>query len=226
MDRAFSGESGLVQSFADLGGVWGVHGAYTFYTLHRFDIRRAVLADCWFSETVMQRAPEHSHLELVQGDFRDSQVRDRIGRVDALFLFDVLLHQVHPDWNEVLEMYAGTSDRFLIFNQQYIESERTVRLLDLGEREYFENVPHDPDNPAYRDLFERLDLPEPGLDRTWRESPSIWQWGITDLDLREKMSSLGFKETWHENCGQFMNLKRFENHAFLFERRSGAGSER
>jgi len=33
IDAAF--EKGGISSFADLGGVWGVHGAYTFYLLSK-----------------------------------------------------------------------------------------------------------------------------------------------------------------------------------------------
>ena len=69
---------------------------------------------------------------------------DQVGRVDAIFLFDVLLHQVAPDWDTILEMYAKNVRVFGIYNQQWTGADTTVRLLDLGEEEYFRNVPVDP----------------------------------------------------------------------------------
>jgi hypothetical protein len=42
---------------------------------------------------------------------------------------------------------------------------------------------------------------------------NIWQWGITDDDLVEKMQSLGFERVHYENCGRFGTLPNTENHA-------------
>lgn len=54
-------------------------------------------------------------------------------------------------------MYAKNVRCLLIYNQQWIGSTTTVRLLDLGEKHYFRNVPHSKLNKAYRDLFQKLD---------------------------------------------------------------------
>ena len=103
--------------------------------------------------------------------------------MDAIFLFDVLLHQVAPDWDTILEMYAKNVRVLGIYNQQWTGSDTTVRLLDLGEKEYFRNVPVDPTNETYKGLFTKLDQKHPYADRLWRDVHSIWQWGITDDDL-------------------------------------------
>jgi hypothetical protein len=206
-------------SFADLGGVWGVDGAYTFYTLERYQPARAVLVDTDFTPAVLERQRRFPGLSLIESNFGAADVPGRVGPVDAVFLFDVLLHQVAPDWDQVLEMYAPSTRAFAVFNQQFLASEKTVRLLDLGEDEYFRNVPHDRAHPTYRALFDHPDEIHPQHGRRWRDVHNVWQWGIVDDDLLAVMKRLGFKLEYFRNCGQFGDLPNFENHAFLFRRR-------
>lgn len=198
IDRAFT--SCRIESFADLGAVWGVEGAYTFRALDKYPVKEAVLVDGRITPTVAARANSYPQLRVIEGNFEDQEIADKVGNVDALFLFDVLLHQVSPDWDTILDMYAKNVRCLLIYNQQWIGSTTTVRLLDLGEKHYFRNVPHSKLNKAYRDLFQKLDKKHPDHDKPWRDIPDIWQWGITDADLESKASELGFKLLYKEDC--------------------------
>jgi len=203
-------------SFIDLGGVWGVNGAYTFYTLDRYTISQGYLVDTHLNDTVKGKQDQYPHLRLISGNFGSSDVVKQLQPVDAIFLFDILLHQVSPDWDEILEMYAPLTTCFVIYNQQFMASETTVRLLDLGKEQYFENVPFGQDTPLYRDLFENMHAMNTEHQRIWKDIHNVWQWGITDHDLRTKMTSLGFTERYYKNCGQFGKLANFQNHAFIF----------
>ncbi|HEX7323122.1 MAG TPA: class I SAM-dependent methyltransferase [Mycobacterium sp.] len=214
IDQAFS--SFGVQSFADLGGIWGVEGAYTFHALDRYKVTDAVLVDTNISETVAASAKNYPQLRLINGNFGSQAVVDQVGRVDAIFLFDVLLHQVAPDWDIILELYAKNVRVFVIYNQQWTGSDTTVRLLNLGEKEYFRNVPADPKQEPYKNLFKKLDQKHPFADRTWRDVHSIWQWGITDHDLESTAARLGFKPVYKKWGGKFG--ENFENQAFIFAR--------
>ena len=207
-----------LHSFADLGGVWGVEGGYTFYTLEKHSVSAAALVDTHPTAAVTERARKFPQLSLVTGNFGDETIAGQVGDVDAVLLFDVLLHQVAPDWDRVLEMYAPQTRCFIIYNQQWTGSEETVRLLELGEEEYFKNVPHDRTEEPYVSLFLKLDEKHPDHDRPWRDVHHIWQWGITDVDLRAKVESLGLRLQFMKNCGPFGNLEHFENHAFVFSR--------
>jgi len=109
IERAF--ERCRVRSFADLGGVWAVDGGYTFFALERFDIERAYLVDEDHTDAVRERAEGFTGLELVTANFGARTTADRLGSVDAVILFDVLLHQVAPDWDEILELYAPAPAR-------------------------------------------------------------------------------------------------------------------
>ncbi|MBI9077609.1 MAG: hypothetical protein JEZ02_19555 [Desulfatibacillum sp.] len=205
-------------SFADLGGIWDVDGAYTFHALENHDVSRACLVDTDFTDKALARAEKFSSLQTIKDNFGRPQTLKKIGQVDAVFLFDVLLHQVNPNWDEILEMYAQICSCFVIFNQQWTGGRNTVRLLDLGEEAYFANVPHNPEHPNYAGLFDRLDQIHPQHNRKIRDIHNIWQWGITDTDLIVKMKELGYALHYFKNCGHFKNLDNFQNHAFVFSK--------
>lgn len=118
IDRAFT--SCRIESFADLGAVWGVEGAYTFRALDKYPVKEAVLVDGRITPTVAARANSYPQLRVIEGNFGDQEIADKVGNVDALFLFDVLLHQVSPDWDTILDMYAKNVRCLLIYNQQWI----------------------------------------------------------------------------------------------------------
>jgi hypothetical protein len=164
----------------------------------------------------------HPRLQLINANFGDAQIPRSIGAVDTIFLFDVLLHQVAPNWDDVVRMYAKTTRSFIVYNQQYIGGPKTVRLLDLGEEEYFRNVPHPRDQEPYQTLFHKLDELHPRHKKPNRDIPNIWQWGITDADLVRVMSEQGFEQTYYKNYGIWGGLKNFEGHAFAFVKRSFA----
>ncbi len=206
------------RSFADLGGVWRVHGGYTFYALKNRQIERAYLVDTNFTPRVMLRRLLHPRLKLVHSNFGDAAVPRTLGAVDTVFLFDVLLHQVSPNWDEILRMYANATRSFIIYNQQYL-GPKTVRLLDLGEEEYFRNVPHPREQEPYASLFQRLDQLHPEHKRPYRDIHNIWQWGIRDEDLVRVMGDLGFQQVYYRNHGMWGNLKNFEGHSFVFVKR-------
>jgi glycosyltransferase involved in cell wall biosynthesis len=207
-------------SFADLGGVWGVDGAYTYYTLSEYGARDAFLVDFNFTETSILKSQAEGTLRLIRGHFGEEPVVQQIGNVDAIFLFDVLLHQVNPDWNEVLKAHSEHTRYFVVYNQQWTGSEHTVRLLDMGRDEYFKNVPPGiKEHPAYTALFDKMNEEiHPGEKRVWRDNPAVWQWGITDRDLIETMDKLGYEMQYYKNCGRFGSLPNFENHGFVFQK--------
>lgn len=207
------------KSFADLGGCWGVDGVYTFYALGAHPVQRAVLVDTDLTEPCKARAAGAPALSLLEGNFGQPEIAARVGEVDAIFMFDILLHQVKPDWDELLAMYASRTKYFVIFNQQWTGPGRKLRLLDLGRGEYFRNVPHSETEPLYADLFSRLDSIHPQHQRPWRDVHNIWQWGIADVDLTETLGALGFDLVYQKDCGRFGTLPNFANHAFVFRRR-------
>lgn len=206
-------DSKNISSFADLGGVWGVDGGYTFHILSNYYIKKAYLFDLHISEIVFSKAINYPQLKLYELDFGSDEAVSKISNVDVILLFDVLLHQVNPDWDEVLAKYAPKTNYFVTYNPQF-DAEKTVRLLDLGKEEYFKQIPHKPtDTHHYGLLFT-------DRDGEVRNSRSIWQWGITDDDLRNVMKKLNFKEI-HFFVDRPWGKSKFTSKGFIFKKVKG-----
>lgn len=207
-----------LRSFADLGGIWAVDGGYAFYALETHRLQNACIVDYTFTPAVAKWGERYPGLRTIRGNFGTESIANQVGNVDAVFMFDVLLHQVNPDWDAVLATYAKRVNCFVILNQQYL-ARKTFRLLDRGRDEYFKHVPHtDQEVEDYRHAFEKPNAIHPVIGCTYRDNPSIWQWGITDGDLIAKMNTLGFTLQYFKNCGNPWPMKHVENHAFVFQR--------
>lgn len=206
------------ESVVDLGGVWGVEGGYLFHALSTKPLTRAVMVDTHPTETFLAKAANYPQLEVLTGNFGDPDIARRVGHADAVILFDVLLHQVRPDWDDVIRTYAELSNTLIIYNQQWTGAGVTQRLLDMGEAEYFRNVPHRQNQDPYRNLFDRLDEKHPDHDRTWRDVHHIWQWGITDDDLIATAEGCGMRPIHRVDLGRAFRLTNFRNRGFIFTR--------
>ncbi|MFN2521474.1 MAG: hypothetical protein ABR525_10580 [Candidatus Limnocylindria bacterium] len=200
------------RSVADLGGVWAVDGGYA---ARRPGVERVALVDEDFTPTVTARAGGDPVVELIGGNFSDPAIAGRVGRVDVVLLFDVLLHQVRPDWDEVLDLYSERTRCFVIVQPTYAGEGPAVRLLDLGVERYLETVP---DVPIHQEALARLDETNGRRGRPWRDVHDIWQWGITDDALRDKLGRLGFGLVHHEATGAWQGLARFADAAYVFVR--------
>ena len=154
-------------------------------------------------------------MEVLDASFSNPETVAEVGQVDAIFLFDVLLRMVDPDWDQVLELYAPATSSFVITNPQWEEGETSVRLIDLGREQYLQAVPP---WDAHRELFDRLDEWHEGQERRYRDSNLVWQWGIIDADLRAKLEELGFslEQEWSLNAPP--ETKGFVNRTFVFTR--------
>ncbi len=204
-------------SVADLGGVWAVDGGYAFHAAGRPGVGRVALVDEDFTETVTARAARGRVVELIGGNFGDPRVAERVGRVDVVLLFDVLLHQVRPDWDDVLDLYAARTGCFVIVQPTYAGDGPAIRLLDLGVERYLAAVP---DVPIHHEALGRLEEINERRGRPWRDVHDIWQWGITDAALRAKLDRLGFAVAHHESPGRWRGLSEFDDSAYVFVRRS------
>jgi hypothetical protein len=54
--------------------------------------------------------------------------------------------------------------------------------------------------------------------RPYRDSPAIWQWGITDADLEAKMGALGFHLDREWRLNPPPGSEGFINKTFVFSR--------
>jgi hypothetical protein len=187
--------------------------------MQKSHVERGVLVDTDFPMELEDRITRYPRLQLVRGDFTTPEVSTRLGNLDLILLFDVLLHQANPPWDEVLSTYAGIARCMAIYNQQYVLENASVRLTSLQLEEYLTLAPRGREE-VYRYVYAHGDEIHPTYKKPWRDIHNIFQWGITDDDLHAKMTALGFREVYFANLGRFSNLAAFENHAFIFVRDS------
>ena len=208
-----------IQSFADLD--MGPLGRHAFYAMDKPTVRQGVLADARRSRprdqlvSAIEHAAERPGMRIVDGDVFDPATVAEIGNVDGVFMFNLLLHTVAPDWDRVLELYAPTTRCLVIANPQWQEGEQTVRLIDLGRERFLEAVPA---SERHRLLFDRLDEWHSGEGRPHRDAMSIWQWGITDVGLTERLEALGFRLVYDRHHGPFPGAAGFVSKTFVFRR--------
>ena len=208
-----------IASFASL-EVASAYGQYAFYALDKPSVERGVLLDVRASRprghllSAIELAAERPGMELLDSDFSNPDTVAEVGQVDTVFLFDVLLRMVDPDWDQVLELYAPATSSFVITNSQWM-GDTTVRLIDLGREKYAKAVPS---WEAHRELFERIDDWHEGQERRYRDSNHVWQWGITEADLQGKMEQLGFALQREWTLDQPPDTEGFVNRTFAFTR--------
>jgi hypothetical protein len=203
-----------IRSFADLGGIGQVFGQYAFYAADKPGVESGVLADLKINDWARAQAASCG-LRCVDGDFSKPETIAEIGAVDAVFLFDVLLHTVDPDWDELLARLANSCRCMVIANPQWQKGE-TVRLLELGRKRFLRAVPP---TKNHQEIFDRLDEWSPRFNRPLRDAMHIWQWGITDRDLVDTMTTLGFECVRREPLNAFGGAKGFLNTTFVFDSR-------
>jgi hypothetical protein len=189
------------RSVADLGGVWAVEGGYARYALTLPGVDEAVLVDTGITDTVRRAAAADPRLRLVAGEFGTEAGVDAVGNVDVVLLLDVLLHQVDPDWDEVLRRYAARA-RCIVIVEPTWTGEEVVRLWDLGEEGYRANTPADGAIPDWS----QLDELHPRYGRPYRDVHEYWQWGLPDRARRELLEGLGWSCVYWADHGQWRDV--------------------
>ena len=186
------------RSFADLGACWGVDGAYAFHAaaLCGNELDRAVIVDGNLTPLTRERAREHPRIDLVEALLGSRQALDAVGEVDALIMYDILLHQVKPDWNRFLLNWLPQTNVLIVFNQNWLKTPQTVRFVDRGVDWYYRNVYVWEDDWNTRERLEswfdrHQERDEDG--RLERDNHWYWQFGIRPLELIDLLARNGFE---------------------------------
>ncbi len=186
------------RSFADLGGCWGVDGAYAFHAaaLCGNELDRAVIVDGALTPLTRERAKAHARVELVEALLGSRQALDAVGEVDALIMFDILLHQVKPDWDRFLLNWLPRASTLIVYNQNWLKTPRTIRFVDRGVDWYYRNVHVWEDDWNTRERLESWFDRHRERDRNGRRERDnhwYWQFGIRPLELIRLLARHGFE---------------------------------
>lgn len=211
------------RTFADIGGCWGVHAAYTVDVLSKNAIDKAYVADGNVNDQSRAAGRPYPQLEFREGLFNERSFIKPFPEVDVLLMYSILLHQANLDWDDFLESWSPKARVIVVYNQMWKRDE-TVRFVDHGLDWYLENV-YFTNRQTIIDWFGRLDETH-SSGRKWRDMHHYWQVGITTEDLIAKMRSLGFRLDLFENFGPFHHRKTpwFQNEGFIFVRDAPAAA--
>ncbi|MFQ6677350.1 MAG: hypothetical protein ACE5D0_03425 [Fidelibacterota bacterium] len=220
IDRLFELTDGDIKTIADLGGIYKIHGAYSFYTIQKHNVDKVIQVDTELTQEYLDLSKNNSKITSLELNFTDANAISKIVNVDAIYLFDVLLHQVDPDWDEVLELYSHKTKYFVIFNQMFNKTDKTIRLLDLGFDEYFQHVPFEREHPLSQHLINKTYKINAEHGKIWRDVHHVFQWGITVKDLIDKMEKMNFELLYRKFHGKFSYSDSFDDYAFIFQKNS------
>lgn len=213
IDQAF--QKYQIKTLLDAGGCWGVHGGYTLYALSKYKLDKAIIIDDNPTKTSKIRGAKYPQLDFIQGDFGSAEIIGSVGKVDAVILFDVLVHQANPDWNVILERYSKITNAFIVYHQTYTDDMLT-RLWDLGPEGFVKNTPMS--EQKFNEIKDKLDQIHPRFQKPYRDIHYYWQWGIPEQSLCSTLADLGFSLDLSAECGHYTGLPKFKNKAFLFSR--------
>lgn len=201
-----------IKSIVDLGACWGVHGGYMFHALDNGKIERAYIVDGHLTDPTIEKAKDYPQLQLIGGALGDRKIADRIGNVDAIIMYDIILHQVAPNWDEFLSIWGAKTKNLIIYNQNWTKGDDVIRFIDKGPDWFIENVPHT-NADGVRNWFKKHDEFNADTGGKMRDVHYFWQWGIPLERLTEKLEQLGFtidlaaRDTlWSDNVSNDMIL--------------------
>jgi hypothetical protein len=85
------------KSFADIGALWGVHGANTFIA-EETGASRSVAVDVYpeTPEFKKEKGARNSNVEFIQGDINSDETTSKIGSCDVVLCAGVLYHTPDP----------------------------------------------------------------------------------------------------------------------------------
>lgn len=217
IDRALNRAPDIKIS-ADLGACWGIDGGYSRYLLDHHKLDRAIIIDQHITDGTLAWAEQEPRAELVQGLFGNRTTIDKVGNVDLVIFFDVLLHQVAPDWNEVLEMWAPQTKYLLIHNPMWTVGTQTLRFPDHGFDWFKANVVYQHEG-RLKDWFLKHNQFDIEQNKKKKDIHNFWQFGITPEDLTGTMDKLGFDCEISEHFKDRPKKPWIKNYGYLFKKR-------
>lgn len=134
------------------------------------------------SPQVRERFAGYPHFHVVKGSFGKPETVAALPEVEALFLFDILLHQVDPDWGVILgSLYAqGKGHRDVQSAMEGFGEDGAAagtRTGSLPSQFSFRGRLRDFEGGCGSNLCEPRRAPRQIRAKRRGDAPDIWQWG-------------------------------------------------
>ena len=189
-----------INTIADIGSCWGVHGGYIFDAINYDHNIKGIIVDGKITDNTKSTAQKYNNIILIEGGLGEDNIINKIGKVDATIMFDILLHQANPDWNIFLKKYLSISRIIIIYNQFIENASNSIRYIENGLNWYLENVPHHGEQKV-REWFHQHELYNSEQKCLVKNIHNFWQWGITIPDFIELIYKNDFKIDYLCNYG-------------------------
>jgi hypothetical protein len=214
------------KSFADLGGCWGVNGGYAFHARGLCDqnFERGYIVDQYITPLTIERANEYPDIQLVSAMLGSAEAIEIVGKIDAIIMYDILLHQVAPNWDQFILDWLQVADTVIIYNQNWFKSHKSVRFVDCGLDWYLKNVYFNNNEDGLREWFASHYLFDEQQSKNKRDIHNWWQWGITPHDIIDVFASNNFDLLYTNTYGQFAAFPWIINQGMIFSRSSFMGA--
>ena len=208
------------RSFADLGGCWGVNGGYSFHARHIAGdaFTKGYVLDQTITPLTKKRLKGVDNLFPYEGLLGSQGAVEAVGEVDALIIFDVLLHQVNPDWDEFLRKWLNSANTAIIYNQNWIKTMDTVRFVDFGFEWYLQNVYFNDDEKKLRGWFDEHHQLNFEQGKPQRDIHNWWQFGIALTDLVRVARESGFSLRYLNSWNSYDNFPWIVDQGMIFTR--------
>lgn len=222
LDKLLEIDPSIARSI-DLGACWGVDGGYSQYLLERHGFKKVVIVDKHITDATLDWANISDNTLCVQKPLGSDETLIESGDTDVVMLFDVLHHQVLPDWKEVIAKWASHTKYFIIYNPMWTVGSESLRLIDYGLEWYKANVPYTKEK-YIDDWFKNFGEFDEGNERKKRDSSNFWQFGITEKDLIVAMNELGFSCLHSELYKSRPRKPWIKNYGYIFCRKEPSDS--
>ena len=179
-----------------------MHGGYTFDALSNKNIKKAFIVDGQITNQTRERAKIFNQVELVEGTLGSDETHAKVGKIDAVIMFDILLHQANPNWDLFINKYCSTAKILIIYNQNWIGGDKTVRFIDLGLEKYLELVPHT-NKENVSTWFKKHEIYNEEQNCLNKNIHNFWQFGITTPDMLNTIFKQGYDLDYFETYGQW-----------------------
>ena len=207
------GKNYNIKTSIDFGGIWNVDGFYTKHMHETYSLNKSTIVDRFWPSDLKEKL-DLIGIECADCLFSDFDFENK--SYDVCILFDVLLHQVIPDWRNFLGRISKHCEFIVIYNPQWLRR-TSCRLTDLDDRQYFMEIPHEPCEDPYNYYTNNRQGKCSYAGVQIKDSFRLWQWGITNLDLINAMHNYGFQLIYLKNYFGWTQLKNFQNYGFIFK---------
>lgn len=175
------------KSFADIGALWGVHGANTF-AAEEAGSTRSVAVDVYpeTPEFIAEKKKRGSRVEFVHGDINSNETTQKIGQCDVVLCAGVLYHT--PDPIHMLMRLRSITKETLILNTASIPERRGMKNTAVFYPYLSENQ---------RAIWNRGIGTQAGITGPYEPLAGYanWFWGMTPSCIESLLNVAGFEVT-------------------------------